>query len=96
MRYRRAVENPRILADELDTALSHLRAVHASYWDGDWRRDRRGLGRYPENELWEAVDGYLELRDAAKSLRQRRGSPASCGALAGTPLGDRRAQQERW
>jgi hypothetical protein len=56
------------VADELDAALSHLRAVHASYWDYDWRREHRGLGRYPENELWEAVDGYLELRDATRSL----------------------------
>ena len=54
-------------ADELDVALSHLRAVHASYWDHHWRRDHRGLGRYPENDLWEAVDAYLELRDAANS-----------------------------
>jgi hypothetical protein len=53
---------------EQDAALSHLRAVHASYWDDDWRREHRGLGRYPEHELWEAVDGYLELRDAARSL----------------------------
>jgi hypothetical protein len=56
------------VTDELGVALSHLRAVHASYWDDDWRREHRGLGRYPEHELWEAVDGYLELRDAARSL----------------------------
>jgi hypothetical protein len=55
------------LTSELDAALSHLRAVHDSYWDHDWRREHRGLGRYPENDLWEAVDSYLELRDAAKS-----------------------------
>lgn len=55
------------LAGELDVALSHLRAVHDSYWDHDWRREHRGLGRYPENDLWEAVDAYLELRDAATS-----------------------------
>jgi len=55
------------LAGELDAALSHLREVHAAYWDRDWRREHRGLGRYPENELWEAIDSYLELRDAADS-----------------------------
>jgi hypothetical protein len=55
------------LADELDGALSHLRDVHAAYWDDGWRRQHRGLGRYPEHELWEAVDGYLELRDAPES-----------------------------
>lgn len=26
---------------EMDAALSHLRAVHASYWDRDWRRSSR-------------------------------------------------------
>jgi hypothetical protein len=55
------------LAGELDAALNHLRAVHDSYWDHDWRRYHGGLGRYPENESWEAVDAYLELRDAGNS-----------------------------
>jgi hypothetical protein len=52
-------------AVELATALGRLRAVHASYWDHDWRREHRGLGRYPEHHLWEAVQGYLDLHDAA-------------------------------
>jgi hypothetical protein len=51
---------------ELETALSSLRAVHASYWDRDWRREHRGSGRYPEHRLWEAVHGYLALCDAAE------------------------------
>lgn len=46
-------------------ALGHLRAVRDCYWDRDWRREHRGLGRYPENELWDAVNGYLNLHDAA-------------------------------
>jgi hypothetical protein len=54
------------LAGELDAALSHLRAVHTSYWDRDWRREHRGSGRYPEHHLWEAVQGYLDLHDAAQ------------------------------
>jgi hypothetical protein len=54
------------LAHELAAALGHLRAVHASYWDHDWRRERRGMGRYPEHHLWEAVQGYLDLHDAAE------------------------------
>ena len=33
-------------------ALRHLRQVHGSYWDADWRREHRGMGRYPEHELW--------------------------------------------
>ena len=54
------------LAAELATALGHLRSVYASYWDNGWRHDHRGYGRYPENELWEAVDSYLDLLDAAE------------------------------
>jgi hypothetical protein len=49
------------LRDDLDAALHHLRQVHQSYWDQDWRREHRGMGRYPEHELWEAVEGYLDL-----------------------------------
>jgi hypothetical protein len=55
-------------AGELRAALAHLRAVQSAYGDRDWRRDHRQLGRYPENELWEAVQGYLELRDAADTF----------------------------
>lgn len=51
-------------AAELDVALAHLRAVHDEYWEREWRRDHRGGGRHPENHLWEAVDGYLDLLDA--------------------------------
>lgn len=53
------------LAAELEIALNHLRSVYTAYWDSDWRRRHRGFARYPEHELWDAVDGYLELRDAA-------------------------------
>ena len=28
----------------------------------------RGGGRYPEHELWEAVQGYLDLLDADKEV----------------------------
>ncbi|MEV4168620.1 hypothetical protein [Nonomuraea sp. NPDC049709] len=52
------------VAGELGTALEHLRAVHEAYWDRRWRREHRGLGRYPEHHLWEAVRGYLDLLDA--------------------------------
>ena len=52
---------------ELQAALGHLRSVRDSYWDYDWRRDNRGGGRYPEHELWEAVQAYLELLDATET-----------------------------
>lgn len=48
---------------DLGTALEHLRAVHEAYWDRRWRREHRGLARYPEHHLWEAVQGYLDLLD---------------------------------
>lgn len=51
--------------DDLEAALRHLRAVHASYWDPQWRSENRGSGRYPEHRLWEAVEGYLDLHEAA-------------------------------
>jgi hypothetical protein len=57
------------LRDDLDAALAHLRAVRDKYWDHDWRREHRGYGRYPENELWEAVEGYLDLVDASRSSK---------------------------
>jgi hypothetical protein len=46
-------------------ALSYLRAVRDSYWEPSWRREHRGPGHYPEQDLWEAVEGYLDLHDAA-------------------------------
>jgi hypothetical protein len=60
--------------DDLDAAVRRLREVHGSYWDDKWRRDHRGLGRYPEHELWDAVEAYLDLLDA-NSARRRTGQP---------------------
>jgi hypothetical protein len=57
------------LRDDLDAALAHLREVRDRYWDQDWRREHRGYGRYPENELWEAVEGFLDLVDASRSSK---------------------------
>lgn len=55
------------IRDDLDAALAHLREVRDRYWDHDWRREHRGYGRYPENELWEAVEGFLDLLDASRA-----------------------------
>ena len=57
------------LRDDLDAALAHLREIRDKYWDHDWRREHRGYGRYPENELWDAVEGYLDLLDASRGQR---------------------------
>ena len=55
-------------AAELDAALARLRAVRGSYWEREWRREHRGNYRYPENELWDAVDGYLDLLETGQAL----------------------------
>jgi hypothetical protein len=48
-------------AVELAVSLAHLRRVESGYWERDWRFAHRGNGVYPENHLWEAVSGYLDL-----------------------------------
>ena len=53
--------------ENLGAALAHLREIRDKYWDHGWRREHRGYGRYPENELWDAVEGYLDLLDASRS-----------------------------
>jgi len=61
--------------DDLDTALRRLRQVHGSYWEPDWRREHRGMGRYPEHELWEAVEGYLDLLSASRPTLPNADTP---------------------
>lgn len=65
------------LAGELATALDRLRSIRDSYWDHPWRREHRGYGRYPENELWEAVQGYLDLCEAANGCHHDHGIPSA-------------------
>ena len=62
MRYQRAVGKLRLL-DRL-----RLSKGGFEYWDTDWRREHRGMGRYPENELWEAVEGYLDILSASRAM----------------------------
>jgi hypothetical protein len=81
LRDRRFAELPRVSASpadlrqrvelELDRALAQLHAVDQKYWDHDWRGEHRGGGRYPENHLWEAVDGYLDLLGAVAAVSGR-------------------------
>jgi hypothetical protein len=43
--------------------------VRDRHWDDlDWRRSHHRDGRYPEDQLWQAVDGYLDLLDASTSI----------------------------
>jgi hypothetical protein len=51
---------------ELEASLTHLRRVEAEYWERGWRMAHHGSGVYPENHLWEAVHGYLDLLDASR------------------------------
>lgn len=51
----------RQLGEELATATAHLRDVRDRYWQRTWRSDHHGAGIYPENHLWDAVHGYLDL-----------------------------------
>jgi hypothetical protein len=55
------------LTAELAASLAHLRRVEAGFWERDWRSAHRGLGVYPENHLWDAVHGYLDLLSAAQT-----------------------------
>src|SRR5664279_3276199 len=34
------------------------------YWLRDWRSRHETLGTFPEHHLWDAVNGYLDLRQA--------------------------------
>jgi hypothetical protein len=52
------------VTDDLDTALRHLRYLRDHYWQRTWRGDHHAAGMAPENHLWDAVHGYLDLLDA--------------------------------
>lgn len=58
---------------ELDRALARLRTVHRAYWERDWRIEHRGAGRHPEDHLWEAADGYLDLLNVAHGFAEESG-----------------------
>lgn len=55
------------LATELEASLTHLRSVRDAYWQHNWCRENRGLGLDPEDHLWNAVHGYLDLLEAVQS-----------------------------
>ena len=55
------------LQTELEASRRHLDRLVNSYHDRDWRRDHKGFGVYPEDHLWWATQGFLELDDALRS-----------------------------
>jgi hypothetical protein len=54
------------LREELAASRAHLRHVREHYWDREWRSEHKGMGVYPENHLWSAVDGFFDLLDAVE------------------------------
>lgn len=53
---------------EWETSRRHLEHVVGSYHDRDWRRDHKGFGVYPEDHLWWAARGWLELDSALRAI----------------------------
>jgi len=51
------------VAVERATARTHLANVTNSFDDREWRRDHKGDGAYPEDTLWAAAAGFVELDD---------------------------------
>jgi hypothetical protein len=49
---------------ERNAARKHLESVVDSYHDRDWRKSHKGFGVYPEDHLWWATKGLLDLDNA--------------------------------
>jgi hypothetical protein len=64
----RPVVLQRQLAEELAAASAHLQRVRDQYWARGWRTAHHVAGTCPENYLWDAVNGYLDLLAAAEGL----------------------------
>lgn len=64
-----AAERPEQLTVEPAASLAHLRRVEAGFRERDRRRAHRGLEVHPENHLWDAVHGYLNLLGAQTDQR---------------------------
>ena len=62
-----AAEEAEQLQEELAASLAHLQRVDAAYWEREWRREHKGLGIYPEEHLWRASHGYLDLLAATRA-----------------------------
>lgn len=57
------------LETELDVSRRHLREVLDHYWDRDWRRAHKRFDESPEDDLWRAARGVVEIEDALATLR---------------------------
>jgi hypothetical protein len=56
------------LETELEVSRRHLEHVVDSYHDRGWRRDHKGFGVYPDDHLWWATKGWLEVDDALRVI----------------------------
>lgn len=56
---------------ELEASLAHLRRVKDGFWERNWRSAHKGLGIHPENHLWDAAHGYLDLLAAVGTAPTR-------------------------
>jgi hypothetical protein len=55
------------LHEELAASLAYLQRVDAACWERERRREHKGLGSYPEDHLWRATHGYLDLLAATQT-----------------------------
>lgn len=58
----------RQLTIERDISRANLASVRAQFYDRDWRREHSGAGTHPEDHLWWATAGFLDLDDAIAAI----------------------------
>ena len=75
----------RQLAEDLAAAAAHLQRVRDRFWARGWRQAHHAAGAYPENYLWDAVNGYLDLLAAVG------GAPVPAVSPVGAARRSRRA-----
>lgn len=61
-------ELARRLTVERDVSRAHLARVKAQFYDREWRRENNHDAIHPEDHLWWATAGYLDLDDAIAAL----------------------------
>ena len=57
------------LRKERDVARRHLAATVSGFHEREWRSEHKGDGVYPEDHLWSAAAGLLDLDDAVEQLK---------------------------
>ena len=58
----------RQLTIERDISRANLASVKAHFYDRDWRHEHSGADIHPEDHLWWAAAGYLDLDEALAAL----------------------------